>query len=256
MGGGEERSWLEIVADTFLQYNRDWVPLLFESHGTVDVVRVPDDEGGGFRYVFENCRLRVLPDGDPKVCGDVGGKTTKGAACRKRGRKNGDGRCAIHPYKKVVVRVDHYGKTCDQIRPIAAPLPWSAFGVEADGMAVTAAPPDFGSPKRFVSAEHVWSELVLGVCRDVGLKPNATFVFPDGKEMGAEPLWPSSFLLEMFPKGTTVRVDGATVQPGYTVQDYGVQAGSRVNIEVIYPRVQISPANLRRTPSKPRLPSG
>jgi len=222
------QGWLEMVADKFVRYNKDWIPLLFESYAHLDAERVAEE--GGYRYVFKTCRLKTAPDTSQGICGDVGGKTAKGLPCRKRSRKDGDGRCATHPYGTVVVRV-HDGETpCDKIRPIGDRLPWSAFSVEADGFDMTSEPNDF-IKCRFVSAEHVWSEMMLSVCKDVGVEANATLVIDNDKELPAEPLWPSSFIREMFPDAKRLRLNGQDVKRGYTLRDYGVIDQSRIQLE-------------------------
>lgn len=221
---------MEMISSVFAKYNKDWIPLVLASYKRLDIVNTK--EKGGYDYVFEDAVLNnIVPDAFSGLCGDVGGKTTKGVSCKKKGRKEGDGRCVAHPYGRVVIRVcDHQQQTCDKLRPIPSKIPWSFFSVVADGFPVTTEPVGFRT-RRFVSAVHVWSEHMLAVCRDIPVEPNASMVVDNNTEMPAEPLWPSSFLMDMFPKSEALFLNGHRVQRGYTLRDYGVLDGSKSQLK-------------------------
>jgi hypothetical protein len=224
----EPPSWLQTVANKFEIYNKEWIPLIFKSYSALDAVREPN---GGYRYVFDNCRLRVAPDNAASTCGSVGGVTGKGAACRKPSFSSADGRCAAHPYKKVEVTVVHDRQPCSSIRPIGERLPWSSFRVVADGLDVTNSPSDFEA-RRFVSAEHVWSELMLAVSKSVNLETRTVLTTDDNKEILADPLWPSTFLINMFPN-KQLNLNNHNVKHGYTLKDYGVVENSKSTLKII-----------------------
>lgn len=204
---------LEQVRDKFVKYNKNWIDKVFESFDDLEIVGNGYDDDGWI-YRFKGCKLKLQR---PGVCGDHGGKTKTGAPCKKRTRKDGDGRCGTHPYETIEVS---FGDNDGQLRPI--PTPNAALAIEGFD--------DVPVAKRFVSATHIWSEIVLLVKQDIGFKEESWLVH--GKErIPVDPLWPSTMLIDMFP-GRRLAIEGKAVKGGHRLGDYGIDRFTELTLSV------------------------
>jgi hypothetical protein len=203
---------LETVADKFAEYNKNWIELLFESYDRIEIVGASPDEFDSWLYKFHGAVPRI----DGGKCGDYGGRTKAGAPCKKKAR---NGRCATHPVDVLTVT---FGKDDGKLRPI--PTPDAKLTVRELEHEVVA--------KRFVSATHIWSEIILSAKKDIGLKPEAWLVTDTGERAPVDELWPSSMLLGMYP-GFHVEINGQIVQPGYRLGDYGVGRFKELSLNLL-----------------------
>lgn len=209
----------EAVAAKVEEYNRGWIDQIFARHGELTVA-LRDGCESAWAYRFADAELRLFV----AKCGDSGGRTKTGKPCGKRVAK-GKHRCATHPYSAVTVTVDNPVE-CGRIRPIGGPA-GTLVATTDDGWRTT-----FDSQERYVSAEHVWSEVILEVKSEMELPPEAHLVdVATGTKHPTDPLWPSSLLLRLHPGCAAITVNGRKVEPGYTLGDYGVTPKSKTAVE-------------------------
>lgn len=214
MSDDDDEPLLDQVAGKWLDYNREWLDDVFERYADVVIIE-SEEEQSSWTYTFKDAVLKGVVK-----CGDSGGKTKAGKPCGLRA-KAGTNRCAKHPVRTVALKV---GPDCGAKRPIAGPAGTVTVTTD-DGWAT-----EIESEGRFISATHVWSEIILLVKKDLELEPEAYLVLPDGERVPADPLWPSSMLLRLY--GDHVRIDGAAVQPGHTLEDYGVVPNSQLPMSI------------------------
>lgn len=75
----------------------------------------------------------------------------------------------------------------------------------------------------FVSATHVWSQVITNVKEDLSLRHDTWITEQHtGKRVLVDQLWRTERLLKMFPRDSRLGIQGRAVVPGYVLQDYGV----------------------------------
>lgn len=205
----EPTALLDAVACKFLKYNQAWIDDVLESYHSV-AIHYSTNTTQGWDYVFQQARVRRREV--PVMCRDTGGTTKTGKPCGLRVKK-GSHRCSKHPYHTVTVRV---GENCGLRRPIGGPV-GTVQVTTNDGWTT-----EVSLVGSFVSATHVWSEILLQVKKDLALSPDAYFITETGERIATDPLWPSTMLLKKYPAATVIKVNDKCIEPGYTMEDYGV----------------------------------
>lgn len=221
MATTEEPELLQQVRTRFDAANAAWLPKVFAEGGTlVDARGDGSERPEAWRYRFEMCRFAfAVADAGPK-CGDNGGVRTNGVPCGRRARRDGDGRCATHPY--FVVELTFAGDADGDRRPLPAAMPWEDVRIVADGREVVAVTPPVEALAPFVSATEVWTELTLEMKAGLeGLPPDAWLELPSGDREPVDPGWRSEKLLDMHPECR--KLNGFKVIPGYFLKDFGLE---------------------------------
>lgn len=202
------------ILDKLNEHNKAWFREVFREGGVI-VDALGRDEGG-WRYIFNNCVLAFQRKGAGKTCGENGGTRTNGAPCRRPARKNGDGRCAGHPYKEVVVYLNGDDK---KIRPFPSDIPWEDVRLIADDEPIEAESPPCEALEGFYSATHVFNDSIADAMESMGISPGCLATFQGGT-VHINPLWHAETLADRFPGAA--KLNGRKLVPGFVLEDYGV----------------------------------
>lgn len=210
----------QMVGDRVASSNQPWLNALFTSCGRLTTRFI---DGTSHGYVVEDATLAVwmrnVDSGDVgdkgPTCGSNGGKTLKGALCKRKAVA--DGRCALHPATcsdpvhkpgDVLAKADvTWGPDEGRHRPIGGPIAWSVCRV--NGLAV-----DKAGHVEHVPATVVWGQVLAEVAEQVGCSPNAFVQGSDGKQCRVDPSWTTDELLR--------RHNVVFGQPGHLLSDFGV----------------------------------
>lgn len=230
----------------FCHYNKTWLKMLFRDF-TFHEMRLRENEAG-HRYVVKNATLNTRlgrwgAGGGTlgAICGDNGGRTTKGTPCKKKAVA--DGRCAHHPPPRFEVIYDA-GHTVSELeidvgedafsRPIPWELKWSAVVLRVQGEDQTLSAIDHITESiELLSGTRVWSIITLELKKALNLPPEA-HVHIGQRVYGADPLWTVKDLCKSInlPTGS-LGLNGHRLEDGMLLEDYGLRPGKQLHLRIM-----------------------
>ena len=239
----------DTVIEELIRRNADWLQRLFRSYSKLTVrLRVPGEMQGHVYTVHRpvlNTRLgehtpaeKVVLQGP--LCGDNGGQTAKGAACRRKGTGPA-GRCAQHPHVSIVPRASA-GERLSQaeitfgddaaIRPIGGAVPWARCEIAVPELDAGLRPIDElgADPLHLTTCTRVWDEQILRIKAVLHAPCEAALVVA-GAELPVEPAWTVEMLAERYPSLELGQIDGQALEAGHLLADYGVTAGTALRAD-------------------------
>lgn len=219
-----------------LQANTKWVARLFRSHQAFE----SSYTGTEWVYVFIDAVLNtpLLGEGGGggALCGDNGGRTTKGAPCKKKavdgGRCRQHPRVADHAPGDAVARAEvRFGPDVDDRRPVPVTLGWSECTVTVDGRA-HGLPALADDTLAMTPAMWVWGDVINDWSDAIELPPDGTLVV-DGRAYAVRSGWDVTELHRRHRQLPPLEVDGRPLAPGHRLEDYGVRfEGSPVHAKI------------------------
>lgn len=137
----------DTVVAAWTAANAGWISQIFDSYTGVDVSPVHDVHGAvtGHTYTFRDAKLRarlgaLRPTNIIKgaICGNFGGVTKTGTACKKAGTGSG-GRCGIHPLPRFDVHATPvavtvlvaFGAPLRSVRPLWSQMHFTVPGQDS-----------------------------------------------------------------------------------------------------------------------------
>lgn len=241
-----ESTLIDRATASYLELNASWIKAVFKKHGAFSMSLRDAHADCGHHYRFENVILNTRLGSwgthslQGKTCGENGGRTVKGVACKKKATV--DGRCPLHPPPLFTVAHD-LGKVLESVTvefgndSIARPLPVTIAWNKVRFVVNDAPEPLSAVDKRtgnvfLVSGTRVWDNIILYIKETLNLPPEA-HVRVQGTLFGVDPLWTveKMILALELPLKTTFKHNDTELHPGHLLSDYGLQSGGCIDLE-------------------------